>query len=499
LTRRKKLKLPLLNFTDLPVADSNKNKVLAYVSEIVEELKWFNGIIVRANSSILDSLKQKNFVKSVMQIGLVDENAIKKTKIDLNDRVRLLEQKFVKENLIDSSSFYGKSKEQIELCKINALHQTNFDGKEVNIAVFDAGFNNLDQLEYFKHLKIKQQYNLVNRDESIFSSDNDEHGTHIMSCLAGFIPYKYIGAAPAANYYLFKTENANSEYPIEEYLWAKAAEIADSLGVDIITSSIGYTEFDKKDFGHKPKELNGKTTIIAQAANMAASKGILVVNSAGNEGDKIWEKLATPADADSVLTIAACNLEKKIASFSSIGFEKGNKIKPDVAALGEKTSLINKSGEIFKSNGTSYATPLVSGGAACLMQANRNASPFQIKEALKLSASNYFKPNIFGGYGVPDFQLANVFLQTHTQDTLLQLNQLSDQNFHASIYSAENQKIEITFQLIEGKEVYKHKFKLKAGINRFVVTKSSKIKQGFYLMKVKTNQTVILSKQTKFD
>ena len=492
LYRRMKFHLPAISINDLPVSEKNIKAVLPYVTNYLYPLKWFNGIIVLANAGLADSLKNNKDIKDILLIGY-DKVKEKEENINLADRINLLEQRFDKNGTIDSSLYYGKATEQIFITNTQKLHQQNLNGKGIDIAVFDAGFNNLNNLSFFKQTNIKSSFNLVNTAEDIYTN-SDEHGLNVVSCMAANVPYKYVGAAPEANYHLFNTENNLSEYPIEEYYWAKAAEIADSLGVDIITSSLGYTEFDDKVFGHKKKEFSGNKTLIAQAANMAVNNGILVVVSAGNEGNKIWEYICTPADADQAITVGACNIDKKATSFTSIGFAKRHKVKPEMATLGESVELINENGKIIKGNGTSYSTPLIAGAAACLIQGNRMKTPFEIKQAMTLSANQYYNANELIGYGIPDMKLTHQLLAYYTNDSLIQTVQLADSNLHICLNSIMNQKVEITLQSIADKIAFKQKEKVDFGINRFALNKSYKLKRGLYILKIKTTNNVLIQK-----
>ena len=495
LYRRMKFHLPTITFNDLPVTEKNIHAVLPFVTNYLYSLKWFNGIVVIANAGLADSLRNNKDIKDVLLIGydIVKE---KSENINLADRINMLEQRFDKNEAVDSNLYYGKATEQILITNTQKLHQQNLNGKGIDIAVFDAGFNNLNKLTFFNQGNSKNSFNLVNANEDIYTN-NDEHGVNVISCMAANVPYKYVGAAPEANYHLFNTENNLSEFPIEEYNWAKAAEIADSLGVDIITSSLGYTEFDNKIFVHKKKEFSGNKTIIAQAANMAVNNGILVVISAGNEGNKIWESISTPADADNVITVGACNTDKKAAAFTSVGFVKRNKVKPELATLGESVNLVNEYGKIIKGNGTSYSAPLIAGAAACLLQGNRMKIPIEVKQAMTLSANQYYHANELLGYGIPDMKLTHRLLAYYTNDSLIQTDQLADSNIHVCLNSTMNQKLEITLQTIEEKIVFKQKEKVELGVNRFALNKSNKLKRGLYILKIRTANSVLIQKVEK--
>jgi serine protease AprX len=495
LYRRMKFHIPSITINDIPVSEKNIQAVLPFVNNYLYSLKWFNGIVVKANARLIDSLKNNKNIKEIILIGY-DKGKEKSENINLADRINMLEQRFDKNETTDSFLYFGKATDQIFITNTQKLHQQNLNGKGIDIAVFDAGYNNLNKLSFFNQSNIKNSFNLVNADENIYTN-NDEHGLNVVSCMAANVPYKYVGAAPEANYHLFNTENNLSEYPIEEYYWAKAAEIADSLGVDIITSSLGYTEFDDKVFGHKKKEFSGNKTIIAQAANLAVNNGILVVVSAGNEGNKIWEYICTPADADKVISVGACNADKKAAAFTSIGFAKRHKVKPEIATIGESVELVNEHGKIIKGNGTSYSAPLIAGATACLLQGNRMKTPFEIKHAMTLSANQYYHANEFLGYGIPDMKLAHQLLAYYTNDTLIQTDQLADSNFHICLNSILNQKLEITLQTIEEKIVFKQKEKVEIGMNRFALKKSNKLKRGLYILKIRTANSVLIQKVEK--
>ena len=488
--RKKKFKLPVLTINDLPVNKIHIDTIVPFVHQHLQTLKWFNGIVVLANNNLTDTLKGFKFIKDITLIGYEKDNEFFK-EIDLLEKVNLLEKKFEKDEKVDSSLYYGFATNVIYFNKIQKLHQLNLKGKNIDIAVIDVGFNEVINNPYFKKSSIKQIITFSN-------NQNDFHGLSVLGCLAANIPYQYVGSAPEANYYLFSSENVNFEYPIEEYYWARSAEIADSIGVDLISSSLGYSEFDDKKFNHKHKDLNGNKTTIAKAANIALANGMAVVISAGNEGDNLWETITTPADVENVLTVGSCNEEKNVSRFSSIGFVKHKIVKPEITSLGQSVELINDKAKIYTGNGTSYSTPIIAGGVACLMQNNPDKSFKEIKFAISLSANNYFNPNKNIGFGVPDFELALKYLKSYSTDTILNVVQLLDSNFHISLYSTTKQKVEITLLSIDNKIVLKHNEKIGINYNRFRLNKSNKLKRGLYILKIKTANTVLFQKVEKF-
>lgn len=494
--RRLKLNLPPLNFNDIPVDTAYIKLVSPFIISYQYQLNWLNGLVVKADDEIIKKISKFDFVKEIKQIGI--ENSIVKDKpIDLNERINALEQRFDNKEIIDSNLYFGKATDQILFNNIEKLHELNFKGNDINIAVFDAGFNNFNKVNYFNSNKIKGTYNLNGEDENELARETDEHGLNVLSIMAANVPYKFVGTAPNSNYYLFSTENSNFEYPIEEYNWAKAAEIADSIGVSIIISSLGYSEFDDKLFNHKVKEFSGDKTIIAKVVNLASKNGILVIVSAGNEGNKIWETITTPADADSVLSVGSCNIFYKNSIFSSMGISKRNKFRPQIVTIGELVDFVSKDAKIVKGNGTSYATPIIAGGVACLMQAFPNASNFNIKQMIALGSNNYNNPNKYIGYGTPNFLLTYQLLENYKQDTIIDVTELEDKNFHVCFHSNANQKIQILITSMDGKSLIKQTERLELNVNRFCLNKTFKLKKGLYILKIKTANTVLIKQIDK--
>ncbi len=298
------------------------------------------------------------------------------------------------------------------LLNADCLHSNNKKGQGINIAVFDAGFTKVDSLEAFKSLfagnLLKGSFDLVDHDNDPFHAS--PHGTYVLSIMAASIFQEFTGTSPEANYFLFRTEDTSGETLQEEYNWILAAEMADSLGVDIINSSLGYTTFEDSLQNHTYEDMDGNTAPISIAADIAASKGILVISSAGNYGNGNWKYISAPADGDSVLTVGAVDSLRGKSAFSSFGPTYDQQIKPEVCALGSGVYVVNTNGGVVSGNGTSFSAPLIAGMAACLWQTFPSMSNMEILEAIKRSADQYHFPDTLKGYGVPDFCKASFYL-----------------------------------------------------------------------------------------
>lgn len=295
---------------------------------------------------------------------------------------------------------YGYADDQIRMLNGIKLHKAGFRGEGMEVAVIDAGFLHVDRITVFDSLKIAGTHNVVFPGETVFTGD--DHGTKVLSCLAADQPGIMIGTAPKASYWLIKSEDSRSEYPVEEDYWTAAVEFADSAGVDVVTSSLGYFTFDAEALAYPAEALDGRTTLISRAAKTAADKGILLFSSAGNEGAGTWEKITFPGDAPDILTVGAITDRKRKSSFSSVGFTADYRVKPDVVALGSGCCVIDPSGNVHYANGTSFATPILAGLGVCLWQAFPTLSNTEIVALLQRSGSQYKRPDAELGYGLPD-------------------------------------------------------------------------------------------------
>lgn len=491
IARRNRFHIPLVTYSDLPVKDSYVARVTEMGFTIWAKSKWLNGAIIMGEKDSVESLRKLSFVTSITFAGYYEEE--RKEKKKLEERIHALEARFgenPKNKVYDD--FYGAASTQVRMLGVQRLHRQGIKGDRILIAVLDAGFKNVDRISLFKKLFDEKQfvatYDFVSNNNLVF--DDDEHGTAVLSCMALDSQQVFVGTAPGAQYLLYRTENANSEYIVEEYLWACAAEAADSAGADIINSSLGYSRFDDRKMGHEFKELDGQSTIAARAANLAWSKGIVVVSSAGNEAENAWERITTPGDADSIITVAACDFSKGYAGFSSQGPNAAKRQKPDLAAMGQAVAICKSNGLLTEGKGTSFSAPILCGALACFIQAHPELPPHIIKNVLKQSAHQFTHPDKYLGYGVPDFGLASTLLNPILTDSILDVT-FSKGKYLMSFMIQQVQKATLSIENVLGVEVWhsKEKFKIK-GLNRGLVKLPKKIKPGTYVLKLITQGTI---------
>lgn len=400
LERRQNQNIPL-DITDaplhLPYINQIENSVL-----VLAQSKWLNAVYVRGDYQVILTLNNLSFVENIEFVNKsLNSQGRKSTSIQKS----LGAQKSLE---IQENFLYGDSANQIQLHNGEFLHQQGFTGSGKIIAVIDTGFEGVNTTAPFQRLfdnnLILGGYNFVLRNDNIYTGGN--HGTRVLSVIGGYQEYELIGTAPNAEFYLFVTEDPTSESPLEEALWVEAAEMADSLGVDIINTSLGYDTFDNPAHNHAYEDLDGNTTFISRGLNHAHSKGILCVTSAGNSGNSDWLYISAPADAQGSLTVGAVTSEGEYAWFSSIGPTFDQRIKPDVTAQGAATVFSNQNGNITAGNGTSFSAPVISGLAACLWSAYPNLTNVQLKHLIKQSSHLHQNPNNYLGYGIPDFYQA---------------------------------------------------------------------------------------------
>ncbi|MCI9844662.1 S8 family serine peptidase [Flavobacterium pectinovorum] len=389
-----------LNFTDAPLETTYVAQIKSSTGiTVLAKSKWLNALHIQGSQANILALKSISFVDKVVfankSLNLTGKKAaetkISQTAEKLNTTVNYN---------------YGSSANQIQMLNGHVLHQQNYTGTGKIIAVMDAGFPGVNTAQPFQRLRdnnlILGGYDYVSRKANFYTGGS--HGTLVLSTMGAYKENSLIGTAPDASYYLFRTEIDATEEPLEESLWVEAAEKADSLGVDIITTSLGYfAQRDNPNYNYTYSDMNGATTFISRGAEIAFSKGMIVVAAAGNEGGQTEKHIGGPADAVSVIAVGAVNAAKARSSFSSIGPSYDGRIKPDVMAQGKDAVISDSSGNIGVSDGTSFSCPIMAGMIACLWQAFPTKTNQEIRNMVIQSSDKYLTPDNNYGYGIPNF------------------------------------------------------------------------------------------------
>jgi hypothetical protein len=389
---------------DLPVSGVYLEGVEATGATVMHASRWMNGVLVSCNEatrSILESLPYVSRVERVAPGGKPSPSGRRKVSSRTTESA---------ESLVNAN--------QLTLVGLDEMHAAGYTGEGVQIAVMDAGFPGVNTAPAFSHIfddnRLIDAYDFVHDDPDPFVQSN--HGTSVLSVIAGYIPDVYIGGAYGASFHLYITEDVSGEYRIEEYNWLFAAERADSAGADIISTSLGYNTFDDPTMDYDKSALDGKTTVIARAAQWASERGIAVVSSAGNEGNNSWKIITTPADNERVLAVAATNANGVRSPISSVGPSADGRIKPDVGAMGIGVSVVNPSGSLGMASGTSLAAPIVTGLLAGIWQKYPHLTNEQLLDAVRSTASQAENPDNLLGYGIPNFRAVSNMLDWQPQD-----------------------------------------------------------------------------------
>ncbi len=371
--------------------------------------RWFNAVTIRSTDTLgLDTLHLLPFVKQVRVLhdGVI-RPASARTKFPLLEKADI-------EVGGTYASIYGASLRQVSMMNAHLLHtHGNARGEGMLMGILDSGFDQADSLAAFKALRerggIVFSKDLVARDGDVYA--DHWHGRSVLSTIAGQLPGKLMGIAPNVDVVLLRTEDADTEYLVEEDNWVSGAELADSIGCDVLSTSLGYTTFDDSTQDHTWADLNGTTSRMSLAATIATAKGMIPVNSAGNSGSSDWRYIGIPADAKDILAVGAVNDDRVIAGFSSRGPSIDGRVKPDVCAVGWGAIGLGYDGtDIARINGTSFSCPLLAGGVACLWQLHRDRSPLEVMDAVRRSASRFSAPDDAYGYGIPDLWRAHLLL-----------------------------------------------------------------------------------------
>lgn len=478
---------------DLPLSKSYVQSIKSIASvELLATSKWFNDVVIQVNdTSVLKKIRDLTFVKSVWRFP---GNWAKKGEAV----VEKLDTTYTDVISSDWNSEYGSAFRQTDMINVNFLHDRSFRGAGMRIAVIDAGFSEADESLHLNHLytdgRVVDTRDFVQGDANVYG--HSVHGYFVLTTMAADTPGMMIGTAPEAEYVLLRSEDASNEYLLEEYYWTEAAEFADSAGCDIINTSLGYSLFDDTLQDHTLADMDGKTTRITLSSELAASRGMLLVNSAGNAGSSSWGKITAPADAENILSIAAVDSAGALAFFSSRGPTSDGRIKPDLAAMGQGVFIGFKEGDVGISNGTSFSSPIIAGAAACLWQANPTNSWKEIMQSMRESGDRYKDPDTNIGYGLPDFLLADQLLKggsraasTGNASVKIYPNPFSNE-LMVLMNVSRDQRLSYVIYDLSGRKMVDKSVTLRAGKRAYLYLSNElgKLASGMYVMKLSSSE-----------
>lgn len=390
--RRRKQNLPI-DSTDLPVCRKYIDEIRKQGVNIVVTGKWDNFVTVSCNdTTLIDRIAALPFVLSTEKVW-ISPGAGKPSMAMERDSV-------LNQPTIHPDSIYGRAITQIQMSNGDKLHEAGFKGQGMTIAVIDAGFHNVDKITAMQNIRILGTKDFVNQQADIFAESS--HGMSVLSCIGMNRPDIMTGTAPEASFWLLRSEDEYSEHLVEQDYWSAAVEFADSVGVDVINTSLGYYSFDDKSKNYKYRDLDGRHALMSRQASHIADKGMILVCSAGNSGAGSWKKITPPGDADNVLTVGAIDKRAVLATFSSVGNTADHRVKPDVVAVGVGSDVIRTDGNQGRANGTSFSSPIMCGMVTCLWQACPTLTAKEVIELVRRSGDRAGFPDNIYGYGVPD-------------------------------------------------------------------------------------------------
>jgi hypothetical protein len=479
---------------DFPANKTYIDSLLNFNAVLHVTSRWFNSaVFYTSKDSFAINAKTLPFVK---EVTLVYRDSSFKNANKTN-----------KWESLKGGDIYGSSYNQISMCNAHKLHEMGYRGNGLHIAVLDAGFWRVNEFVGFDSLfhnnQILSTWDFIAHNDSVFNDNS--HGMSVLSTMGGNIPGELIGTAPEASYHLFRTENVDNEFPIEEENWIAGAEVADSAGADIITASLGYSTYDDVSMSHSYADMDGKTTRITKGAELAFSKGIFVVNSAGNEGNNDWYYITAPSDGENVLCIGAVNADQTITSFSSRGPSYDGRVKPDVVAKGGSTTLIKNDGSVGTGSGTSFSGPVMAGMVACFWQALPDYSNKQILDLVRSYGDRFSNPNNTFGYGVPDFGkspfvINGINVTQKSDDELVKVypNPFKDE-LSCHFYIKKAQEIEVVLYDLLGTKVYTDKKQvIPESYNLIELQGMEVLEQGYYFLTLYTNDGILSKKIIRF-
>ena len=477
-----------IDSADIPVNPSYLNSIANTGARIFNTSRWFNSVTVQADTNQVIAIGALNYVDRYVKV--FGSNLHRKAGKPKYEEVQPLEVTASRKSGLGN---YGGATNQTQMIGADALHNAGYTGKNSVIAVIDAGFTNANIHPAFDSLRTQNRllgtWNFSSNTPDVYGYSN--HGTSVLSCMAALVPDTMIGTAPHAKYYLLRSEEEATEYEVEEYNWAAAAEFADSVGVDVINSSLGYTEFDARSQNHTYADMNGNTAVVTLAAKMASEKGVLVVNSAGNSGNDPWFYIGAPADADEVFTIGSVSPFEDISGFSSNGPTSDGRIKPDVCAQGSQTYLARPSDLGYGTgSGTSFSSPVTAGFSACAFElykvSHPSAKPADVKAWIKKYADRATQPNNQYGYGIPDGSklLLDASVENTSKNTYKVYPNPSTNTLFINVNNGNNRVWDFQISDALGKVLYAREFdtvELLMGIEL-----PPNISKGFYIISLST-------------
>lgn len=461
--------------------------------------RWFNAIsITTSDPNALTAINALPFVVSVQPVKrYIGHDDIEHNTIPVDPTLKN------SNGTIDPQVWnYGQSFTQANQIGAVCLHNQGYQGQGMVIAVLDDGFYNVDILPAFDSLRLNNQilgtWDFVSGNANVY--DDDTHGMEVLSCMGGFIQGSLIGTAPKAKYWLLRTEDAPTEYLVEEDNWVAGIEFADSVGADVVNTSLGYTQFDDASMNHTYSDLDGNTTTIARAADFGCASGMFIVCCAGNSGSSPWYYIWSPADADSILAIGAVDGAGNLAGFSSRGPTFDGRIKPNTCAMGSGSTVAAANGGITTASGTSFASPTTCGAVACLWQAHPSFTAMQLFNVIHQSADRFTNPDNNYGYGIPDFCTASIILsngtiQDHSADHINELYPVPfNELLNVSFYSVREGQVHLQLLDVTGRVVGSKQFAVQVGNNILPLEVNDQMSSGVYFIKLTSASGVFVGK-----
>ncbi len=481
-----------LDILDVAIHQPYVDQIIASPEiEVKAKSKWMNAVHVRGSISAIDALAD---LTCVDRIQFANRNLNIAGRISQSNVINTVNKQLdVQENFA-----YGNSSNQIQMLNGHLLHQQSYTGSGKIIAVMDAGFPGVNTASSFQRLRDNNQilggYNFVARNDNFYTANS--HGTMVLSTMGGFVENQLVGTAPDASYYLFITEDGADENPVEESYWVEAAELADSLGVDIINTSLGYFTYSNPNYSYTYQDMNGVTSFISRGADIAFSRGMICVTSAGNSGAGANPNISTPADAINTLTVGAVKFDETYATFSSIGPTFDGRIKPDVMAQGQNPYFSTTTGSVANgSSGTSFSGPIIAGMVASFWQAIPWATNQQVVDFIRQSADRFSNPTPQFGYGIPDFQQALNLAQLSISENdkaqfLLYPNPVKDKLF--IVFPKDSTEIRVQFFNALGQKISDSVVRQNEG-----TFSTSELQKGIYYYKIEAKDNIKTGKIIK--